>query len=114
MVAVRSAGYSFDAIIGYQNEEGENVSIVEETYLQTLVSIANERFKVNNERIARFQSLLRAKYDCDPADRVKPGWEDAETRKRRMRKEGLARQEALKASNDAKYAHIDQNSAFEE
>src|SRR5262245_6295624 len=63
MVAVRSTGYSFDAIVGYQNHLGENVALVDENYLRTLVGIANGRFKINSERIARFQSSLLEQYE---------------------------------------------------
>ncbi len=59
MVAVRSMGYSFDAIIGYQNSDGENIALVDEHYLHTLVGVANERFRINNERRARFHSSLQ-------------------------------------------------------
>lgn len=100
MVAVRSAGYSFDSIIGYQDENGENVALVDEKYLRILVDIANERFKINVDRIARFRKALMEAYQhgtLDAAGSSKPDWEDAEVRKRRKREEGLARQQALKS-----------------
>jgi tRNA wybutosine-synthesizing protein 3 len=103
MVAVRSTGYSFDAIIGYQNNTGKNIAVVDEPYLRTLVNIANERFKVNNERIARFQASICEQYDPRRAySSTKSDWEGTEARKRRKREEGLARQLALKTgSSDA-------------
>jgi tRNA wybutosine-synthesizing protein 3 len=105
LVAVRSAGYSFDAIIGYQNGEGQNIAMVDEVCLQTLVGIANERFQVNSERISRFRMSLLSQYNqrssvdglegSSASKSNKPEWEDSEARKRRKRKEGLARQKQL-------------------
>jgi tRNA wybutosine-synthesizing protein 3 len=100
MVAVRSAGYSFDSIIGYQDSDGSNVALVDERYLQTLVTIANERFKINVDRITRFRKALLETYETKPSDATggsKPDWEDADARKRRKREEGLARQQALQS-----------------
>ncbi|KAF2689311.1 hypothetical protein K458DRAFT_291341 [Lentithecium fluviatile CBS 122367] len=100
MVAVRSTGYSFDAIIGYQSDTGSNLAMVDEIYLRTLVNITNERFKINSERIARFRYSLHDQYNQKTASTLdKPDWEDAEARKRRKREEGLARQRALRTSN---------------
>ncbi|KAF2635048.1 hypothetical protein P280DRAFT_437795 [Massarina eburnea CBS 473.64] len=99
MVAVRSTGYSFDAIIGYHSDQGRNIALVDEAYLHILVDIANERFKINAERILRFQTSLVQQYNIQApssADSNKSGWEDTETRKRRKREEGLARQRAMK------------------
>jgi tRNA wybutosine-synthesizing protein 3 len=58
MVAVRSAGLSFDSIIGYQSEDGRLVSLVDEEYLHVLMRIANQRFQTNTERISKFRGLL--------------------------------------------------------
>ena len=96
MVAVRSTGYSFDAIIGYQDENGDNIALVGETYLRVLVGIANDRFEINNNRIARFRSGLLEQYsESKIASAVKPDWEDPDVRRWRKREEGLARQRAL-------------------
>lgn len=102
MVAVRSAGYAFDTIIGYQDDEGRNLSLVDESHLRTLVCIANERFKINFERIARFRAALMESYlpSASTASKLSnPDWEDADARKRRKREEGLARQQALQAAS---------------
>jgi tRNA wybutosine-synthesizing protein 3 len=101
MVAVRSAGYSFDTIIGYQDEQGRNLTLIDESHLRTLVCIANERFKINFERIARFRAALLESYQpsASTAKPSNPDWEDAEARKRRKREEGLARQQALQAAS---------------
>ena len=108
MVAVRSTGYSFDAIVGYQNDAGDNVALVDEAYLRTLVGIANERFQINEERIARFRAFLMQEHTSHrvgsgPGCR-KPGWEDAEVRKQRKREEGLVRQKALREKSNGNTA----------
>lgn len=98
MVAVRSAGYSFDSIIGYQDEDGSNIALVDERYLRTLVDIANERFKINLDRIGRFRNALLEIYQPSTSNGTgssKSDWEDATTRKQRKREQGLARQQAL-------------------
>ncbi|KAJ4381240.1 hypothetical protein N0V86_003589 [Didymella sp. IMI 355093] len=106
VVAIRSTGYSFDSIIGYRNEAGQNVSMISETHLRTLVRIANERFKVNVERIARFRTKLLESYQPTinaASGSSKPNWEDSDARKQRKRAEGLARQQALQnASSEQK------------
>ncbi|KAJ4989264.1 tRNA wybutosine-synthesizing protein [Stagonosporopsis vannaccii] len=101
VVAIRSAGYSFDSIIGYQDDEGRNVAEISASHLSTLVCIANERFKINLDRIARFRSLLLESYQpvSVSTSSSKPDWEDAELRKQRKRAEGLARQRALQATS---------------
>jgi tRNA wybutosine-synthesizing protein 3 len=99
IVAVRSTGYSFDSIIGYQDQNGRNVPLVDERYLRTLLAIANDRFRINVERIARFQNALMTAFN-PPAPLFgasgKPAWEDADTRRQRKREEGLARGRALR------------------
>lgn len=66
LVAVRSSGLSFDCIIGYapsSEDESESnqptvLPMVSEEYLRILMTIANERFKVNAERRERFRKAL--------------------------------------------------------
>lgn len=94
MVAVRSTGYSFDAIIGYQDEAGHKIPMVDEKYLATLVAIANDRFRINTERIERFRAALIAGFHVK--DESKNDWEDSDARRQRKREEGLA-QQALQA-----------------
>lgn len=112
MVAVRSTGYSFDSIIGYQDNEGRNISLVDESHLRLLVQIANERFKINIERIARFRAQLLDSYQpsCTSTNGPsKPDWENADARKQRKRAEGLARQQALQAAKPDEKSHTDNN-----
>jgi tRNA wybutosine-synthesizing protein 3 len=104
MVAVRSTGYSFDSIIGYQNKDGHNILLVDEKYLKVLISIANDRFKINTDRITRFRSALIGAFDSSVSSAdgsTKPDWEDAHARKRRKREEGLARQKLLQTNGSA-------------
>jgi len=63
MVAVRTNGLAVDSIIGYADDGEQLFSLVTDSYLQSLIHIANERFLSNSERIDRFRQLLRAKYD---------------------------------------------------
>jgi tRNA wybutosine-synthesizing protein 3 len=101
MIAVRSAGYSFDSIIGYQDEHGRNVPLVDEKYLQVLVAIANDRFRINVERIARFRTALIDAFKpsgFSTSEATKPDWEDTNARRQRKREEGLARQQALRTT----------------
>jgi tRNA wybutosine-synthesizing protein 3 len=98
IVAVRSTGYSFDSIVGYHDESSRNILLVDEKHLATLIGIANDRFRINTERIARFQNALMHAFkpsDSGAGGSNKPDWEDAEARRRRKREEGLARQQAL-------------------
>ncbi|KAH8730624.1 methyltransferase TYW3-domain-containing protein [Phaeosphaeriaceae sp. PMI808] len=98
LVAVRSTGYSFDSIIGYQDQDGQNIPLVDERYLQTLILIVNDRFRINKERIDRFRTAIINAFqpqNVSPYASASPEWEEADARKRRKREEGLARQQAL-------------------
>lgn len=98
IVAVRTAGLAFDNVIGALDEtsvEGETLRMmVDEACLRLLLSLANEKFKLNVERTKRFQSLLSHAFD----ERQKKGidWEDAGVRRERKRMEGLKRREELR------------------
>lgn len=105
-VAVRSSGLSLSSLIGIGNHsdcdtDPANIkTLVNEEYLQLLVSVANERFVVNAERITRFNEHLFL--GGDEEERIKgggggnndykkkeEGWEDGEVRQARKRAEGL-------------------------
>jgi len=62
MVAVRSSGLAYDCIVGYcpadSGEDAQIVPMVSEAYLRTLLAIANQRFKTNEERRERFRKAL--------------------------------------------------------
>ncbi|KAK8166427.1 methyltransferase TYW3-domain-containing protein [Phyllosticta citrichinensis] len=93
MVAVRSIGLAFDAVVGYEDDDGKMVAVVSEPYLRSLVELANERFAANTDRIERFRSHLLKQYEKDgqPTKGKKSGgdWEDAAARRERKRAEGL-------------------------
>lgn len=96
MVAVRSNGLGFDSIIGYQNTDGCVTSLVTEDYLELLVSMANERFRINAERIERFRSGVQSFYNRATersSDDSGALWEDRDARRARKRAEGLAKQQ---------------------
>jgi tRNA wybutosine-synthesizing protein 3 len=98
MVAVRSMGLALESLIGFHHG-GKELCSVSEQDLRTLLEISNERFRINTERITRFQTLLKQMTTAAPATkRGKDGeeWEDAEARKERKRAEGLRRKQLLK------------------
>jgi tRNA wybutosine-synthesizing protein 3 len=97
MVAIRSNGLALDSIIGYLNEHGEAICIVPEVHLRLLIDIANERFKVNADRIERFRQAVLSAYAVPKAGFTGVEYEDAATRKARKRAEGLVRQQAVRA-----------------
>ena len=104
MVAIRTAGLAFESLIGVilsrtlAENEGEEVEvhvtkIVSEAYLELLVIIANERFKINAERMRRFEHDL-FKREEDLGDM----WEDGKSRQERKRAEGLEQRRTLQKS----------------
>ena len=104
MVAIRTAGLAFESLIGVipsrtlDENEGEEIEehvtkIVDEAYLELLVNIANERFKINAERMRRFeQDLLKRE------EGVGDVWEDSKSRQERKRAEGLEQRQMLQKS----------------
>jgi tRNA wybutosine-synthesizing protein 3 len=83
IVAVRSSGLFLESIIGYtccpdDDEVDDSIAhdpvsptaihcLVTEEYLRLLVSIANERFTTNSERIGRFRTHLLSSFaDISP------------------------------------------------
>ncbi|OCK79760.1 hypothetical protein K432DRAFT_435162 [Lepidopterella palustris CBS 459.81] len=107
MVAVRSAGLSFDAIIGYQNPDDSCISMVDEGYLRTLVGLANERFNINTERVQRFRTALLGLSNSVPVEPAQAAdqacarspSDSYEIRRQRKRMEGLDRRQAMRTEN---------------
>lgn len=93
MVAVRSSGLALESLIGMVvgHELEEEVSaIVDEEYLGIILSLANQRFVSNAERIRRFfGNLFQREIEARTI------LEDTMTRKERKRAEGLRRKELL-------------------
>ncbi|KAI9670868.1 MAG: hypothetical protein M1817_003753 [Caeruleum heppii] len=123
MVAVRTNGLAFDSVIGYLDEnDGQKPdqiqSLVNETYLRTLVNIANHRFEENEKRkeqfgrnllemmnsIRRPENLLGAETE-DPDE----PWEDSTLRRQRKRMEGLRQQQEKSATCEGtgRVEHVD-------
>lgn len=71
MVAVRTNGMSFDSIIGYMSADGRIHPMVSEPYLKTIVKIANDRFKTNEERKDRFRAMLLARVEASSKSKTK-------------------------------------------
>jgi tRNA wybutosine-synthesizing protein 3 len=111
MVAVRSTGLAFDTVIGYQTDTEEIVSIVTEAHLKLMVAIANERFKVNSERIQRFRTALLSSHKSTKTGnghKSNAEWEDKAARQARKREEGLMKQRILQqAKNESELADSD-------
>ena len=87
MVAIRSSGISLSSLLGYAidvNEEDEINCIVEESYLQLLLHIANDRFLENSKRVDRFQSQL-----LQSVRKRERHWEDGQVRRERLKAQGL-------------------------
>ena len=102
MVAIRTAGLAFESLVGVvpnhtqDDEDGDEIEehitrIVSEEYLELLISIANERFKINAERIRRFEQDLFEREEGHGQ-----AWEDSKSRQERKRTEGLKQQQALR------------------
>ena len=94
MVAIRSSGLAFGSLIGYvdQTDNDEIRSLVSEEYLKLLLSIANDRFDANTVRINRLQAnLLQTSHKRNTI------WEDQESRRERMKTEGLERRDKRRA-----------------
>ena len=102
MVAIRTAGLAFESLVGVvpsrteDENDGEDVEehvikLVSGAYLELLISIANDRFKINEERMRRFEQDLFEREDG-------PGqaWEDSKSRQERKRAEGLKHQQRLR------------------
>ena len=104
MVAIRTAGLAFESLIGaipsrtMDENEGEEIEehvtkIVTEAYLELLVNIANERFKINAERMRRFEKDLFKREEG-----IGDVWEDSKSRQERKRAEGLEQRRTLQES----------------
>ncbi|CAK4032059.1 Hypothetical predicted protein [Lecanosticta acicola] len=95
MVAVRTQGLAFDCIVAYEDSRGNIKAMVSEDYMQSLVTIANQRFVVNKDRKERFRRAL-LNLDSKPVAEYSDGWEPADVRRERKRAEGLRRREELR------------------
>lgn len=109
MVAVRSSGLSLDTIVGFQSPTSETrqvLSMVSEVYLRTLIRVANDRFEINMQRTKRFRLALleqvsRLELPVHNRNLQDIGFEPADVRKQRKRREGLLMSNSLRASSEA-------------
>jgi tRNA wybutosine-synthesizing protein 3 len=103
MVAVRSSGLAFDAVIGFVFE-GKVLPMVSEAYLLQQLKWANQHFQMNEERKARFrQHFLSATTSTSLTS-----LENAEAGQRRARpmSEKQQRKEARKEASRAQAAEV--------
>jgi tRNA wybutosine-synthesizing protein 3 len=128
MVAVRTMGLALDCIIGYLEEEpdgqeGRIWTYFPPGYLQQLLRIANGRFEENAKRIEKFREGLGVRFGYVPPSKAagkvtvanpvvgeddepeivaveSKEWEDANLRRERKKREGLARREALRQQQE--------------
>lgn len=100
MVGIRSMGLALESVIGSESG-GEEICMVPEYQLRSLVEISNDRFKENTKRIERFRSLLQETGNNAPAKKGKHGeeWEDADARRERKRAEGLKKAQMKQAAH---------------
>ncbi|KAI5284191.1 hypothetical protein KEM52_003025, partial [Ascosphaera acerosa] len=111
VVAIRSAGLQLQSVIGYQEDAADGSapvyrSVVTESYLQTLLALANDRFLANTRRKERFQQKL---LDLCTGSRRPAGWEDAESRRQRKRADGLQRAQQLARQRPVAGGHADED-----
>jgi tRNA wybutosine-synthesizing protein 3 len=112
MVAVRTSGLALSSLIGFVKDgsaEDDVQCMVEESYLEILLKLANDRFQANTARINRFREHLRE-------HQRRPGmlWEAQTNRKQRNEAVGLERQHKLRAdglATDAGMASINESIA---
>lgn len=93
-------GLGLESIIG-QAASDRWECFVPGRYLQGLIEISNKRFEENTHRIQRFKELLAAGVLASNSSSIKikddgSEWEDASTRRERMREEGLRRSQKLR------------------
>ena len=99
MIAIRSSGLALESLIGVCLDQDMMDSvkdtlpvdgIITEDGFNVLLKLANARFKLNSDRMRRFEDELFSK---DPRRNLK--WEDSEVRKTRKRTEGLAKRKQI-------------------
>jgi tRNA wybutosine-synthesizing protein 3 len=111
MVGVRSTGLALETIIGYYDEmeEAKSILVVDEIYLRVLCDVANERFRMNEERIQKFQAKLLNVYAVNNTSNDAPNdWEDSKTRGQRKRAEGLERQRVRASTVESSHDSAEQ------
>lgn len=95
MVAIRCNGLTIDSIIGIvDGSNGRIKSLVDHTYLKTLLKVCNLRFEDNKRRTDIFSTHIEDALFGDGKGKNEVR-EDKETRRARKRAEGLKKQKEL-------------------
>lgn len=103
-VAIRTQGLALDCIIGFlsgstsSQPDGKINMMVSEYYLRTIIRVANDRFRANEDRKERFRKHLTQSLQggAEPTKTGDQGeWESAEARRERKRAEGLKRKHEM-------------------
>lgn len=107
MLAIRTAGLSFDTVIGMaetvaggQTGTVEEVykGLVDENYLRLCMKVINERFEWNVDRRERLRKeILQIKQNLEK----NAAWEDSETRKKRKKQEGQLKAKSKSDKDDS-------------
>ncbi|MCJ1283169.1 hypothetical protein MMC26_002496 [Xylographa opegraphella] len=107
MVAIRSSGIGLSSLVGYASDiDGEDdvQCMVEESYLELLLNIANDRFLENSKRVERFRNQL-----LQSAHKRERHWEDGKVRRERLKAEGLE-ERSKKALHSVDEDHLNHDS----
>lgn len=93
MVAVRTTGLALDSIIGFKDATGSIRPMVSEPYLRTVLELANERFKLNEQRKSRFTDAFNdhAFQVADPFNGMTAGMLTKKGRKAKKRERSVER-----------------------
>lgn len=95
MLAVRTAGLTFETVVGCLGEQGLQ-RMVTEDYLAMCAEVVNQRFRWNSERKERLTKEIKMAMQRQVAEETRiHAWEDKDERRRRKREQGLLRQKQL-------------------
>lgn len=90
MLAIRST-HKIDTPVAYVQDDKIHC-LVEPAYLFLLLTMSNQKFELNMERLKVFEDTM--KLELTKAEK-KQNWEPMEERRQRMKREGIAKREAL-------------------
>lgn len=90
MLAIRST-HKIDTPVAYVQDDKIHC-LVEPAYLFLLLTMSNQKFELNMERLKVFEDTM--KLELTKAEK-KQNWEPMEERRQRMKREGIAKKEAL-------------------
>lgn len=90
MLAIRST-HKIDTPIAYLDHDGSIRSLVDPTYLYTLVLMSNDKFTSNQNRMNAFEQIMEKEVQQRT---IEVSTETKEQRRERKRREGMARQQS--------------------